>query len=98
MKVTAVQVCNLASGHAGVAATLTVAIPLQPASHRSLEVFASPPSFIARVARILKGILSAIPLFQSQAFFFCISLSSVYSACSVPKGPQKVVSWLKVWL
>ena len=59
-----VQVCNLASGHAGVAGTISVGIPLQAASHRSLEVFASPPSFIARVASILKGTLSAYPRFQ----------------------------------
>lgn len=66
---TPVQVCNLASGHAGVAGTISVGIPLQAASHRSLEVFASPPSFIARVARILEGTLSAHSPFPVASFF-----------------------------
>ncbi len=71
-----VQVCNLASGHAGIAGTISVGIPLQAASHRSLEVFASPPSLIARVARILRGTLSAHPL-SSHKLFLCISSSAV---------------------
>ncbi len=63
------QVYNLASGHAGVAGTISVGIPLQAASHRSLEVFASDPSFIARVARILEGTLSAHSPFTSHKLF-----------------------------
>lgn len=63
--------CDLAFGHAGVAAVISVGIPLQAASAASLQVFASPPSLIARVARILKGTL-LVPfsgLFLASAFF-----------------------------
>ena len=38
--------CDLAFGHAGVAAIISVGIPLQAASAASLQLFASPPSMV----------------------------------------------------
>jgi len=56
-----------ASGRAGIAGVVSVGTHLQAASHRGLEVYASAPSLIAPVARILKGILP-VHLFISLFF------------------------------
>lgn len=61
-----------ASGHAGIAGVVSVGIPLQASSPRSLEVYASAPSLLARVARLLKGTFS-VHLFPLSLLFFAFA-------------------------
>ena len=77
------------NGHAGIAGVVSVGIPLQASSPRSLEVYAAAPSLLARVARFLKGTFS-VHLFPLSLLFFASARIFLQAYCHL-RSAQGVV-------